>query len=624
MPDNYFISKHYSTVVDRHIAMRRYCTIRWISLSLIFGVVGVSRGDYVLHQVPPAALGVLVVKNIGDIDTKTVQLFKKFKVNFPSPLFFLQTSTGMREGLNSEGDFMLVILPSRGTPSSKPRFALWLPVRDYAQLLTSLQGSSEERITVVTVAGENVLIAQRGEWALVMDPDERQQMEQLLASEPSPPPPLASWNDWIEANDIAVVMLQNGIRTTLSWAMQTERNRLDTHPGPKDQSDEDPFGFGGASQSNDPFVTIPATPPDNIQFAIQAAIRKAANRSPQLAKWLLQASAAGCAMRLDDRENMQAEVRVKLANSAVDTKANAQSPVQSQSLALYQGGEFVLNGGGKVSPSLASIVAEVWVRSLIHDLHTQERMELPAVATAQFAQAVERAAAEVVSASVFTQPGQAQDGIYTNSFLVLQTRQSTSFVDQCTAALRLWNAINQQARGGTPLIFEVDAVTIGPRTATQYSLDIAAADGAPPLPEIRHTMEKFFGPGGKLRLWAVPVDDQIVLLASATVEQVTAALEILDRKLTADWSRPELLTTNQLLPQDADWRLFFSPHGYNTWLKRQSEAIVAAAVIGGPLVKHFPSCPPVGSAGGVRNSELWFEVVLPAETLTGLATYLQQ
>jgi hypothetical protein len=150
-----------------------------------------------------------------------------------------------------------------------------------------------------------------------------------------------------------------------------------------------------------------------------------------------------------------------------------------------------------------------------------------------------------------------------------------------------------------------------------------AADNMPALPDIRQSMEKFFGPGGKMQLWIVPVDDKTALLASATPEQVTAALEVLDRKQPLDWKRPELAGANHLLPEHSAARVFFSPSGYNRWLRRLMDAMVGTTVIGGPLVKEFPSSPPIGLAAGATERELWADLGVPAQTIQAAGPYIK-
>jgi hypothetical protein len=262
----------------------------------------------------------------------------------------------------------------------------------------------------------------------------------------------------------------------------------------------------------------------------------------------------------------------------------------------------------------------VYVRSLIDEMKTQEELAIDETTLERFYQEVEQAADMVESVAIFSRPGGPEDGVYTNSFLAVRVASAEAFVDHAGEVMRLWNQMNRDADRGTQLIFDVEEMNIGDRKARQYSLDIAAADGAPALPEIRQAMEKLFGSGGKLRLFIVPVDDHVALLAAATPQQVAAAMQTLDLKQPNDWNREPLDVTNRLLPPQADWRLFFSPHGYTKWLARQMNAITGP-VFGGPLVKEFVDSPPIGGAGGVRENEVWAEFAVPAETIRAIGIY---
>ena len=49
-----------------------------------------------------------------------------------------------------------------------------------------LGGSADQKITGITIAGEDLLVARQEKWALVMDPDGRQRLEQMLDAAPRP------------------------------------------------------------------------------------------------------------------------------------------------------------------------------------------------------------------------------------------------------------------------------------------------------------------------------------------------------------------------------------------------------------------------------------------------------
>jgi len=46
-----------------------------------------------------------------------------------------------------------------------------------------------------------------------------------------------------------------------------------------------------------------------------------------------------------------------------------------------------------------------------------------------------------------------------------------------------------------------------------------------------------------------------------------------DRKQPIDWNQGELSKSNRLLPAEADWRVFFDPHRYFDWERRQAVAV---------------------------------------------------
>jgi hypothetical protein len=270
---------------------------------------------------------------------------------------------------------------------------------------------------------------------------------------------------------------------------------------------------------------------------------------------------------------------------------------------------------------LTGTAAELFVRAAVDDLKSEQRSVVDDATVARFQKALQIALAEVTSAAVLTQPGEKAEGVYTNDFLVVHVASADSFIDRADDVMRLWNTLNRDAEGDSPLIFDVEEQKLGKRAATRYSLDVAGAEGLA-IPEVRQAMEKFFGPGGKMQLWIAPVDDHNVLLASATEPEVAAALEVLASRRPVDWDQPEMDGANKLLPKEADWRLFFSPHAYAQWHRRWKDAMTGP-VLGRRPAKDFPASPPIGIAGGLRHNELLIEAAVPAETIQSAGAYLK-
>src|SRR5258705_2531140 len=140
---------------------------RVVLLLLLLFASATARSAEILQEVPNDVLGFVVVHHLNAIDAKAKWLSLELRNNTFSPLEFLKTITNIQDGLNLEGDFLLAVYPDPRGDKSRLRFGVWLPRFDYARFAKSIGASSLDWISTVTVAGEDLLVARRGEWALV-------------------------------------------------------------------------------------------------------------------------------------------------------------------------------------------------------------------------------------------------------------------------------------------------------------------------------------------------------------------------------------------------------------------------------------------------------------------------
>jgi hypothetical protein len=582
----------------------------------------VSQAAKVLDYVPSDALGAVVIRDLAATSTKVHRLAKDLRVESIGPLAFLHATTGIAEGLNRSGDFLLAVLPGSNA-GAQLEFCIWLPVKDYDRLLTSLGGRQAAGITAIALAGEDLLVSRQGDWALIMDPDQRTRMEKMLAKEPAAPERISPWQGWIEKNDITVMALPDGVRAILKLSTATNRARRGTDASGSEPAADDLFGPSGETTSelsND-------GADDGFASAIAASLQRSVGvllaTSPQFAELSQSLEALAWGVKFDDAGNARVGLRAAWPSGAPFLQGAAPTGARLPPT-IFENDEFVVHGAGTWPTSLTALAVGTYARLVVDELKSQEGVQLADKPVNRYLQTVEQAAAEVLSFNVLALAGQKHDGVYTNGFVVLRVASADKFVDLAAEAMRLWNQMNRDAVGGPRLVFDVAELPVGSRKAVQYSMDLAAVDGAPALPEVRQAMERLFGPDGKLTLFLVKIDDQTALLGAATPEQLGTMLTRLDRQQPSDWSVPQFAGVNRLLPQRAEWRAYFSPHGYTTWSARQMDAIVGVPVIGGPLVKEFPETPPIGATGGVRNDELWIDIGAPAATIQGAGTYLQK
>ncbi len=598
--------------MQRMQCLRNLCAA---TLALSTLAPAVSFGAGVLDEVPNDAIGFVVVHDLAALDAKVGRLAAQLHRSLPRPLSFLRQVTGIGEGLNIHGDFLLVLFPGAEDSGNSRLYGVWLPIADYDRFAKSMHARSVDGVAAVTIAGEDLLVARHGDFAIVMDPNQRDHLAELATATPAPPL-MPNWKDWMSSNDVTVVALAPGLQQISN--LLDENGSID----PAQQSNDDIFGSASPDDEGDAAVNTNRTPTNTFQ-ATRREIRKWAEAAPELAQFAQQVTVAACGLKLDDQGNALAGLRIAVNKEFADElrPAKKNQPAEPPPSAYEKGGGFAAYGAARMPSSLLTTLAAAYARRTAADLKSEEKTELDETALKQLEDAVEKASADVQSIAVLSQPGQNPQPVYTNNYIVLRVTSASSFVDHAKEVMRLWNKSNRDAKGQTRLIFDVDESKIGEHSATQFSLDVAALDGGPVVPEVRQAMEKLFGPGGKLRAWIVPTDDHTVLLAAATPEQVAATAKILDRKQPIEWKNPEVSQANALLPAESDGRLFLDLHRYTDWMQRESAALIGVPVIGGPLVREFPASPPLAVAGGTRNGEIWLDAVGLAPTIRSADLY---
>ncbi len=589
-----------------------------VSLSVVvtfFATCGLWAAD-LIDEVPNDALGFVYAHNLAAVDAKIGRLSATIQHNLPRPLELTRQITGVREGIKSDGDFLVVLFPESGDNGGPIRFCVWVPVADYDRFLASIHAKPVEGIAVVTIAGEDLIVARRGEWALLMDPDQRDRLAELVAAAPSPLA-MPAWKPWINSNDVTMAAFAPGVRAIMNWIDEDSEANDGSNGSARAGDIFGPGGGNGQSAGRGNRREASGIEAAKVEF------RKWSAAAPELQQALQQVTVTAVGLRLDDSGNAIGGVRIALSKEFTDEMVGTAG---KKDVALppsaYDGGGFAVQGGGHVPAPMLAAMADAYVRRTASDLVTEEKTELDPESLKQLQEALDKATAGIQSVAVLSQPGEEAQPVYTNNFFVLRVESAAKFVEQAKEVMRLWNKANRDAKGGTHMLFDSEDTKVGEIAATQYSMDVAALDGGAVAPEVRQAMERLFGPGGKLRIWIVPTDDTTVLLAGATSDQVTAAVKVLEKKQAIDWQQGELGTVNALLPAESDWRAFVDPHRYNDWVRRESLAMIGVPIIGGPLGRDFPPSPPVGIAGRIKEGEVWVDAAVPAQTIRAADVFL--
>ena len=170
--------------------------------------VGTAKGIY--DYVPEDAYGFVTINNLDELNSKTKTFSELFRIPMPTPLDFLKISTGLDEGLDKSGSAVLAALPTDISEQTMEPMLL-LPVEDYAKFANSLSGDPSGGICRVALAGNDVLLAKKDDYALLMDVTSQEIMEIILSAQASEVAALKAMSPWLRGNDLNFIIMPNGL-----------------------------------------------------------------------------------------------------------------------------------------------------------------------------------------------------------------------------------------------------------------------------------------------------------------------------------------------------------------------------------------------------------------------------
>ena len=128
-------------------------------------------------------------------------------------------------------------------------------------------------------------------------------------------------------------------------------------------------------------------------------------------------------------------------------------------------------------------------------------------------------------------------------------------------------------------------------------------------------------PEGKMTMFILPVNDEVVFGGIGSLEQVEQAAKALESGKRLD-GNSQVATTAALLPKDAIAVGYLNPQGAVNWVSRIISQVMPLAPIG--QFPEFPETPPVGFAAQVSKQNIDIQMVVPKETIEGVKKYIEQ
>lgn len=578
---------------------------RLMAAALVFAIQFATPADGVaesaLEHVPADALGITVVRNIGAANVKVEKFLKIFEGLSesppPPPLEFIKGATGLGAGINEAGDVLIAALPGDST-DDEPRLLLAAPISDYSQFAASVNGDASGEICRVTIAGEEVLVAKKGAFALLMNLEHRPVLERLVAGEDAKPASLAPLADWIDKNDAVAILLPAGVKMSVDQ-------------GRKELAAEKANTVAG--NENAPDREIQRNAADVLDFY-----------DSFLGALGTEAEVAAFGLSIDDQTNVLVSGRVVLGKTGKLANLPESAPRTASHFLGHAAGPLVFAIGGSFPEG-----TELWLPKLSHyvmkefrGLYGFEKFE--GSHWDQVEESMRDSIKGLRHLSTILRPGTEDDPLFSNVFTLLETTGSADYLSTIRKSYEVWNSLMSNSTSDlAKMQYEIEDEEIDGKKGLVISADITSLMDQQAAPVVLPIMKKAFGEEGKTRTHYVAVTDKLVVTGLAPTDKLKPIMEqaVAGEAGLADMA--ETKSTVKLLDESSSWQALISPSGCVEWIKRIVKVFVGPQGMGMPPIPDYPTTPPVGFSFKLGGGQMRIEMAWPVDTLTGLASFIK-
>lgn len=558
-----------------------------------------SRAEGVLDHLPQEAMGFAVVRNLAATNDKIVRLTNIFKelseVAPPAPLMLVKAATGIGEGLNESGDALVALL-SDSNSAAAPRPMMLIPVSDYAKFAASVSGDASGAVSRVTIAGEEVLVAKKDDYALLMNVENRPTMEAVLKVSPETTPESKLLAEWVATTDLAVVVLPSGIDalTTLGQA------EIDKQQAAMAETD------GGELPAELAQIKAGLEMYKNILGFCGAEI-----------------AAGGFGLTIDDATNLRFTDRLVFEKGGKVAQMEPLPKPGASPLVGFPAAPFVGAGGGPLPKGWYASLAKM-SRNMMEanpGLYGFEKFD-----AAEWEKLEEswKAGFDAHGLSMAMLVGEAKDPLYSNIYFVAEVADAPTYLKSMRKSMEMWNDLTKKSSSDIKLAYEFTDVQVAGKPAVLMSMDVAAAAADENVPMVKPLMEAMFGADGKMRFYVIAADADTVVMAVAPEDRAAKAVEAVLAGETGLAQSAEVQATAGLLNPEAPWTGFVSPPGCVAWFGRLMTTFMGQFGAPAITIPEFPAGPPIGFSMNLADGQFQGEMVVPVQVLNDLAAYIKK
>jgi hypothetical protein len=543
-------------------------------------------GAEILAYLPPDTLSFALIRDAHESNDKITKLLGIFAEAVPAPLDMAQAMTGLSEGLNLEGDILFALLPvSNGAPA--PMFLL--PVADYDKFAASIKADATGEICRVTLAGEDVLVAKRDDYALLMNIEHREPMEQLLAMAATVPKEIEKLREWLGGNDVSAMVTSTGI----SYLKKAAEEQL---KAPKN-NDADLFA----------------------ESPIGSNMLRMGDALPFAGLFMRDVEMAGFGLAIDDAINSRVRWTVKFAKK---DSASVTSKFGTKPFVGFEDKPYALAGSGDLPVEFAALLPDIFT-NLSHETAVQDgRADFTEHDWADVRKSYELWANGLKGVSFLLTPGKEGEPLLSILFARLTVDDTKAYLESLKKSFELSNQLAARSQSDIKLLFDVAPVTIAGAEGLEVSCDMDKATGDADQYIWQALLTSMLGVDHKLSMYFVATDEQQVFFSMEVQEKLATFIDAWRKQETGLAENALVKQTLELLEEDTPWTCLANPQGFVELVRTAMKSIQLLGVV--PEFPTYPTAPPLGVTLSAGASTWQGEFVMPVEAARAMAQFTKE
>ncbi|MDZ4659714.1 MAG: hypothetical protein SH868_19240 [Bythopirellula sp.] len=546
------------------------------------------QASEILSLLPGDALSFALVRNVQAANDKIVRFVSVFREGIPAPLEMAQAMTGLSEGLQLEGDLLFALLPAAdktGVPA--PMFLL--PVSDYQVFAAAIKADATGEICRVTMAEEDVLVAKHDSYALVMNLEHRELMQQVLAKQDETSAAVAEQQAWLTANDVSLMVTPAGI----AYAAEANKRRAETP--------QDTIAGQEAAAANE-MLDIG----EDLPFAEFFTDR---------------VESAGLGLVIDEAINAKLRWQVQF-QKPLDNAQLAEVEKTEEALAGYAAKPYVVAGGGPLPLGTSILLPELFTM-LNQEIAQQNGYDdLSEKEWAEVKTSYELATAGLQGVSYLVTPGKEGEPLLSIIFARLTVEDSAKYLEALKKLFDLANTISEQTKSDIKLVYDVAPTKIARAQGIEVSCDLDKATGDGDQHIWQTLLTSFFGIDHKLSLYFCATDDQHVFFGMESSDKLAAFIEDFRKGEAGLASDSQVKKTLLLSDVEAAWVGLLNPEGLVDLAKTAMKSMMVLGMF--PEVPDYSAAPPIALTMNGTDTAWDGEIVLPVEAARAMSEFSQE